>query len=335
MRKLRLGIIGCGEITKFTLVFAKMNPFIQVTGCADLNIKRAGKYAAFFKGARAYADYKDMINNVEMDAAYIAIPHHLHYPVMKELINRGIHVMCEKPVTTCLEDAGKVVELARNNDVKVGVNYQYRYDKDCYRMVKAAQNGDLGNLYYGICNIPWNRSEKYFLDCPWHCSCEEAGGGTLITQGSHALDILLWAFGSPPVRATGVKKNARFSYGDVEDLCMGIVELENGAVLQLTSSMVAEPEQPLSIQIYGSEGTAIYTGGEVFSSVKFLKAKVPKYRIGVNGVHALGRSMEAFRKWVAGGPPYHSPVEDAIPVLATVLAVYRSAETSKAEEVGL
>lgn len=335
MKKLRLGVIGCGEITRFMLLMAKLNRNVIIAGCADINTEKAGKYAAYFRGAKAYGDYKDMLHSADIDAVYIALPHNLHYPIIKELINRGIHIFCEKPITANMEDAREITALAREHKVKLGINYQYRYDKACYRMVRAAQNGDLGRLYYGICNIPWCRDESYFTKSKWHRYREEAGGGTLITQGSHGLDILLWAFEAKPVSALGVTRRAKFTDVEVEDLCMGTVGLEDGSLLQINSSMIANPEQPLTITIYGSKGTAVYTGRQFSSGVKFSGVKVPHYKPGTAGIHALARNLEAFRKWVLSDAPYHNKAEDAIPVLAAIMAIYRSAETKQSEKIEL
>ncbi len=328
MNKLGLGVIGCGEIAKFMMVFARLNPKVRILGFTDLNLDKAQKFASYFRGARAFTDYREMVDSLPLDAAYIALPHHLHYPVMKELIPRKIPVFCEKPITSKLDDALEITQLAREHNVKVGVNYQYRYDKSCYRMAMAAQKGDLGELYFGTCLIPWHRKEKYFLNSKWHAHREQSGGGTLITQGSHGLDILLWSFGYKPVRALGVSTRAKFAGIGVEDLCMGIVELENGALLQINSSMVANPEQPVSINIFGSKGTAQYTGGIVFSRVKFLKARVPPYKPNAGGIHPLARSLEAFRRWVIHDAPYHNKAEDTLPVLSTITAIYESCENT-------
>lgn len=334
MKKLRMGVIGCGDITKYMLYFMKLNSNLQVVGCADIQIEKARKYASLCKGATAFRDYQEMIRTLAPDAVYLAVPHYLHYPIMQVLIENGIHVLCEKPVTTMLEDALAVTASAKAHGVKVGVNYQYRYDKACYRMAAAAWNGDLGDLYYGTCNIPWYRNEQYFHQSKWHASHVHAGGGTLITQGSHALDILLWSFGAKPARAFGVARQVKFTGVEVEDTAMGIVELTNGCVIQITSSMAAYPEQSVAINLYGSKGTAIYRGPN-FSRVRFHKARVPRYSLGVGGIHSLGRSLEAFRRWVVLDIPYHTAAEDAIPVLACVLAMYRSTKTQQAEEIVL
>lgn len=330
---MRLGVIGCGDICRYMLLMAKLNRRIRIAGCVDLDAGRAGKYASYFKGARAYTDYKAMIREQKPDAVYLAVPHCLHYPIMKELISSGINILCEKPVATTLEDGAEIAELAAARGVKVGINYQYRYDKACYRMAVAARSGDLGQLYYGRGNVPWHRKEQYFSQSPWHCSREQAGGGTLITQGSHILDILLWSCQSRPVRVMGLTGQKKFTAVEVEDLCMAIIELENGCLLQLTSSMIASSEQPVTIDIYGSRGTATYKGGLLFSRTKFLQVRVPPYRPAAAGIHALGRSLEAFRRWIVLGEPYLCPVEESLPVLATVLAIYRAAQSGRPEKV--
>lgn len=333
MKKLRMGVIGCGDITKYMTLLTKIDGSIEFTAFADSDERRAHKFAARYKGAGAYKDYKQLLAHEKIDAAYVAVPHFLHYPIVRDLILKGIHVLCEKPVVTTLDHAKELNELAEMHQVKIGVNYQYRYDHACYRMVKAAHKGELGRLYYGICNIPWYRDKSYFTESKWHASRDEAGGGTLLTQGSHALDILLWAFNSKPVRAMGTMRNAKFHEVEVEDTAMGIIELSCGGILQITSSMAAAKEQPVSITLYGERGTAAYTGPN-FPGVRFSGVRVPRYKAEGRGVHALSRSMNAFAKWVTDGTPYYCPISQSIPVLASVLAIYKSAQSGRAEDIG-
>ena len=119
---------------------------------------------------------------------------------------------------------------------------------------------------------------------------------------------------------------------EVEDLCLGIIEMENGSALQVSSTMVAAPEQAISIEIYGSKGTGIYKGG-LLPKASFKGVKVKKEMPPVKGVHALFASLEGFRQWIAGTAPYLMPVENSLPVLAAVQALYRSSETGKKEPV--
>jgi predicted dehydrogenase len=154
----------------------------------------------------------------------------------------------------------------------------------------------------------------------------------LITQGSHALDVVLWALGRRPVAASGHVAQRRFQQVQIEDLAQGTIELEDGALVQFSSSMVASPEQAMRIEVYGSQGTAIYRDRPL-PHVRFRGARIKRARLPHWGVHALQRSLEGFRAWVTEGVPYLVPAREALPVLAVVEAVYRSARSGQSEPV--
>jgi predicted dehydrogenase len=196
----------------------------------------------------------------------------------------------------------------------------------------AARQGNLGELLYGRCNLPWQRDAAYFEQGPWRGQLARAGGGTLLTQGSHALDLLLWALGGQPVAAQGATARCRFSQVEVEDLALGTVELEGGALVQVSSSMVANPEQALTIELYGERGTVLYTD-RPWAPVRFRGVRPRRARPPVWGIHPLQRSLEAFRRWVVEDHAYLTPADQALPVLAAIDALYRSAQSGQREQV--
>jgi predicted dehydrogenase len=247
-------------------------------------------------------------------------------------IEAGRHVLVEKPVARTLAEGQEMARLAREGGVRVGVNYQFRYDPGCYALAMAARRGDLGRLHYGRCNLPWYREDGYFQQGPWRSQLARAGGGTLITQGSHILDVLLWAMGSPARAALGTVARRKFSQAEVEDLALGTVEMEDGALAQISSSMIARPEQAISIELYGERGTAIYRNRPL-PHVCFRGVRVRRARPPVWGVHPLQRSLEAFRAWVVEDRPYLTPVQESLPVLAAVEAIYRSAQSGQRERI--
>jgi predicted dehydrogenase len=273
-----------------------------------------------------------MLEREDLDAVYLAVPHDLHFEMACAAIQAGRHVLIEKPITRTLEEGKQLVRLAREGRVRVGVNYQYRYDAGCYALAMAARRGGLGQVYYGHCNVPWHRETGYFEDGPWRGQISRAGGGTLLTQGSHALDVLLWALDSPPRAATGMTARLKFAQVEVEDIAAGVVELENGALAQVSSAMVATPEGTVTIQVYGEKGTALYCN-RPFPRVRFRGTRVKKAHPPVWGLHALQRSLEAFRAWVMEDRPYLTPAEDALPVLAAIDGIYRSAQSGRKENL--
>lgn len=275
-----------------------------------------------------------MLRSEVLDAVYLAVPHNLHYQMIKAAIESGVPVFVEKPITCTLKEGIDIVQFAHQEGIKLGVNYQYRYDSGCYALAKAAQNDCLGKIYYARCNIPWRREEGYFQNSPWHANLETSCGGTLLTQGSHILDIAIWALGGRPVKTTGRAVKVKFVDVEVEDLAVGIVELDNGALIQISSSMVSNPEQALSIEIYGEKGTAVYTD-KPLPKVRFLGVKVNAGKPPVRGIHALQRSLEGFRKWVMEDVPYLTPGIESLPVLAAVDGMYRSSVSSHQEIIDM
>ncbi|MBN1532782.1 MAG: Gfo/Idh/MocA family oxidoreductase [Spirochaetes bacterium] len=333
-KRFTIAVVGCGDISRYIALGVKLNPRIRIAACVDSVEETALAFAKRHGIPRHFTETAEMYEGVPgIDAVYLAVPHYLHHGMITDAVRRGIPVFCEKPVCTSLHDAMDICRMAREEGVKVGINYQYRYDSACYAMARAAQRGDLGDITYGRCNLPWYRDDDYFGLGRWRRRIETAGGGTLITQASHILDALLWAVrDKTPVAAQGMTAQRRFRDIEVEDLCMGTLEMDDGSILGISSSMIAVPEQPVSIEVYGSKGTGIYTGPES-PRVRFLGAKVKREKTGIFAFHALFRSLEAFRRWILFDEPYLTSVEQSLPVLAAVLAVYASARSGRREPV--
>jgi len=331
-KRMRLGFVGCGDIAGYMAWLARFNRRIQISVCCDLNPERVAAFAGRFKIPQTFTDYNQMLAKSNLEAVYLAVPHHLHFEMIRTAIQSGLPVLVEKPLTRTLEEGLRIVHLAQNSNARVGVNYQYRYDRGCYALARAVQKGELGEIYYARINLPWYRSKTYFEQAPWHARLETSGGGTLITQGSHLLDVVLWAIGGQPVSVIGAIAQQKFKNVEVEDLAQATVEMPNGALVQICSSMTATPEASLCIEIYGSDGTAIYRNRPLphlsLHGVRIKKESPPH-----KGLHALQRSLEGFRAWVEQGQDYLCPAAEALTTLATVEAIYQSARSGRRQEV--
>jgi predicted dehydrogenase len=277
-----------------------------------------------------------------MDAVYLAVPHHLHYGMIATAVAAGIPVFTEKPITRTVAEGQNIAEIARTRRVKVGVNYQYRYDSGCHRLARAVQNGDLGEIHAARINVPWHRGADYFAKSTWHSKLATAGGGTLITQASHFLDVILWALrDDTPQSAVGYTKRRKYkTYQtpggqgeiEVEDLAQAIVEMESGALIQISSSMIASSEQAVRVEVYGEQGTAVYSPVPL-PHVTFRDVQIQPEKPPHRGAHALQRSLEGFRAWIMEDRPFLIPAHEALPALSVVEAIYKSAQSGKKEPV--
>jgi len=341
--RLDLAIVGCGDVARYTAWFARLNRGIRLVACCDSVTERATQFAQRFRIPRVFNDYSQLLAAVASgrthgtggtSAVYLAVPHHLHAPMVEQAITAGLPTLVEKPLARTLAEGQEIAAAAGARGVKVGVNYQYRYDAGCFALARAVQAGALGEIRYARCNLPWRREERYFTDAAWHSQLATAGGGTLLTQGSHLLDVVLWALGGRPVTAMGYTARRAFGQVEVEDLAQGVIEMADGALVEVCSSMVAHAQQAVSIEVYGSRGTALYTD-RPWPHVGFRGARPPRARPPGGRIHALQRSLEGFRAWIIEGRAYLTTAAEALPVLTAVDAIYRSSETGRRELVNL
>ncbi len=331
MDRLNLAVIGCGDIAGFMALVSRLTPQVRLCACCDVDAARAEAFARKHGIPQVFTDYAGALEKSGAQAVYLAVPHDLHFPMILEAVAAGKAVFVEKPLTRTLEEARQIVSAA--SGAKVGVNYQYRYDGGCYALARAVQSGVLGQVHAIRINVPWHREAAYFDGAPWHKRVARAGGGTLITQGSHFLDVALWALGEPPLSAVGYTASPGFDV-EVDTLCHATVQTRGGTLVSIASSMVAANEQAVSIEAYGARGTAVYRD-KPLPTVRFTGVRVRPERPPVWGVHALQRSLAGFANWVLRDTPYLIPAEAALPVLAAVDAVYRAAQSGQREIVQL
>lgn len=332
MKKVKLAVIGCGDIAKDMMTVCKVTTGVKVVDFCDIDKQKAQEQAKRFNINRTYKDYRAMLKETDANSVYIALPHYLHYPVIKDSLEASKHILCEKPITIQVDRAKEIVRLAEERDRVLAINYQYRYDKNCYRLVKAVRNGVLGEIYHIRCLVPWGRDERYFENSPWHASMEKAGGGTLLTQGSHLLDIILWMFQCGIKNVEGECKNIKFQDIETEDYCSLLLELENDIPVHFTSTMALPEELDVVLEVFGTKGYCKYIKRKN-SKVFFTGVKPPKYRYGKPAVHAIQKGLRDFRDAILKDGTHLCPGEEAIRVLEAVNKIYEKTRNNKNEGI--
>jgi predicted dehydrogenase len=331
MKKLNMAMVGCGTSGNDFALVSRLIPYVHFTAACDLNETNLKKFARKNRISAVFSDYEELLTLKDIDAVCLATPHDLHYEMILAAVRAGKHILVEKPVTRTYQEAQDLIKQI--DGVKVGVNFQFRYDAGCFAMARAVQVGALGEIHSVRINVPWHRELSYFDASSWHKTIGRSGGGTLITQASHFLDVVLWALGEKPTFAYGVTKTRQFDV-EVDTLTHAIVETEAETLISMTTSMVTSSEQSAGIEVYGMRGTAIYFMKPI-PSVKFKDVRVKKERPPVWGVHAYQRSLASFARWILNDEPYLIPVEESVTVLSVIDAIYRSAISGKREAVHL
>ncbi|MFX1499810.1 MAG: Gfo/Idh/MocA family protein [Promethearchaeota archaeon] len=330
-----MGVIGCGKIAGMYKLVSKIIKNTKIVAAVDLEIERAIKIAG---KKHAYIDIEEMYKNEEIDAVYISTPHHLHKPMIEQAFSYGKHILCEKPVGISIDDAREIRALdLQYPELKLGFNYNYRYDHNCYRLVKAIQNNHLDQIYYVNCNIFFSRDHTYFEKAPWRKKTETAGGGTLLVQGSHMIDIMIWAFGQPK-SVIGRIDNLKFKNMEVEDFALGIVEFDNGIYAQINDSTFINPpydifKEKVELEIFAKKGRCYYRGPWPRSSITWKGVKKFKIKKDTKGFSHFGRSIKAFADWILNNKSYFNTIEESSKALILISALYKSSESGKRENI--
>lgn len=190
--KVRLGIIGCGAVAELShLPAAHVTAEVEVVALADKDLGRARSLARRFGVDRCVEDYHALLDDV--DGVIVALPNHLHAPVSRELLEKRVPVLVEKPLASTLREASELAGVARTSGTPLQVGHMYRFSKATRLVKHAVEEGWLGtlrhfSLHYGVVSS-WPATSGFY----W--KKEQAGGGVLMDMGPHMLDLLLWWLG--------------------------------------------------------------------------------------------------------------------------------------------
>ncbi len=168
----------------------------ELVAVADLDLDYA-RQVGEERSARAWGDYREMIASEDLDAVVIATPHHLHAPMGLDCLEAGLHTFVEKPIANTVSEADRMIEAAQARDLKLAVGHNYRTFPGNRALKRLIDEGALGEIYRVLWMWIETRPEVYYDRDIWRCTWEHAGGGVLMNQTSHDLDLLCWMVGDP------------------------------------------------------------------------------------------------------------------------------------------
>lgn len=195
---------------------------------------------------------EDLLANPDVDVVCLATPSGQHAAQACAAAQAGKHVLVEKPIALTLADADAMIAACNEAGVKLGVLLQRRAEPTFKRIKQAVQAGDLGDLTLGMVTIPYYRSEAYYNQAQWRGTWALDGGGVLMNQGIHLVDLLVWTMGDPvKVQARAATLHRQI---EVEDTLCATLRFANGAMATVTATTTAAPGFPHRIELYGANG---------------------------------------------------------------------------------
>ncbi len=252
----RSAIVGAGVIGKLHgQVCADLADRIELVAVADVNLDRAEALASAF-GGNAFETLTDALSAVDIDLVTVCTPTGRHGEVAIEALDAGKHVIIEKPAETTVARTDEIIAAQRRAGTQVAVISQHRFDPATEVAVDAIARGELGRLTSGIASVDWWRGQSYYDSGDWRGTWELDGGGALMNQGVHTVDLLVATMGRPVevFAYTGTLAHQRI---EVEDVAVGVVKFESGALGVLHATTAAYPGLSAHLQVHGDRGSVI------------------------------------------------------------------------------
>jgi len=260
MDKVRVGVIGLGGMgTAHCEGLTKKVEETVVTAVCDIVPEIADEKAATY-GAKAFYDHRKLIRSGLVDAITIATPHYFHPPIAVAGFKAGLHVLSEKPIGVTVKAADAMLAAAKESGLVFGVMHQRRANPTDQAMKKIVESGKLGRIYRAMMVEAHYRTQGYYDSATWRATWKGEGGGVLLNQSPHGIDIFMWLMGLPK-RVQAVTRTWRHRI-EVEDEASAMIEWENGAIGYYHTSTNESPGSEI-IEICGDEGKMVYTGGKI------------------------------------------------------------------------
>ena len=325
---IRSAIIGLGDISFIHLDGILSDPENQLAAACDLD---QGLRSRVPEGTPFYTDYRQMVREIKPDVVHVCLPHYLHYPVTKELVEMGVDVFCEKPVALNIAQAEAFAALeAAHPERKICICLQNRMNETTEALKAIIDSGEYGAVTGVRGIVPWYRAKEYYSVKPWRGTWELAGGGSMINQSLHTLDLMYYLGG--PVKKIHALVGQLNDYGvEVEGDVVARMEYAGGAKGLFFATNNNYANESVQIRVAMEKGVfhiedntlwRLYPDGR-----REVLAEAPRLE-GIKFYYGASHSrmIQRFRKAVETGGDDYIHVRDAVMVIRLMETIFRSAK---------
>lgn len=342
------GIIGCGMIANFHAKAIADIEGAELKACYNPTLPRAQKLAEEF-GCQAYDDLSAMLAHDGVDVVTICSPSGAHMEPCLEAAGAGKHVIVEKPLDVTVDRCNQMIDACEKAGVKLATIFPSRFHQSSKLMKEAVDAGRFGKLALGDAYVKWFRTQEYYDSGEWRGTWKLDGGGALMNQAIHSVDLLLWLMG-PAVEVMAHTATLAHERIEVEDVCTATIKFANGALGVVEATTAGFPGALKKIELTGSTGTAILEEEDIIKwefaepadADEALRAEMQgktKTGGGAADPAAIGHHAHAelFRDFLAAIADDRPPAIDGVEgrrSVELIIAIYESAKTGKAVKVG-
>lgn len=333
---MNIGIIGTGSIVgKHAQAIAEIDG-AELVALYNPKPESAAKAKAQF-GLPVFTDLNEFLNVPDLEIVCVCTPSGMHLETGLAAAKAGKHLMIEKPIEINLQRTDELISACSESGVKLAVIFQNRFSEDYKKLKKAVSEGVFGRLLMGNAYVNWFRDSAYYSTSNWKGTLQADGGGALINQGIHTIDLLLDLMGE--VKSVFGQVQTTLYPIEGEDLGAAIVNFKNGALGNITSATALYPGYPERIEIFGTEGSAILEAGKltawnVKGNTESIKPTENAAGSGASDPTAIGHQLhlEQWRLFVKAIKEDLTPVVDgktARKSVELIRAIYFSSKEGK------
>ena len=325
----KVALVGCGTIAPNHLRAIKSLPGIEVVALCDTNLEKAEQRKNEYElNCKLYSDFDEMLENEELDSIHVATPHYLHAPMTIKALKKNINVFLEKPMCISCDEINDLIQAEAESNAKVCVCFQNRFNPSTALAERIAMED--GGVKSAFGSVFWYRDEKYYTNSGWRGKYATEGGGVMINQAIHTLDLLCYYLGTPKSVAATVSNHHLKDIIEVEDSAEGIIYFENGkkANFYTTTSfegrdatilyLVTEKKRRIQLQY-----SAVYVDGEKVDDPSLVSDFIGKECYGNGHMYLIAKYYEALKN----NTEMPVTLESAQYALRVLLASYRSNNT--------
>ncbi|KIY23110.1 MULTISPECIES: Gfo/Idh/MocA family protein [Mesobacillus] len=329
MNKLKVGVIGCGRISVVYAEAFKRLSNIEVKYALDIDLRRAEKFAMNFSGCE-YSDSIEDLLQKNLDVVHVLSPHYLHREHVIQCLEAGFNVLTEKPIATTLEDGRAMAETAKNTGKKLGVIFQNRYIDGIIEAKKLIDQGAFGKITGAWSSLNWHRPPSYY-QIEWKGSWEKEGGGVVIDQAIHSIDLVRYLVGSE-VKSIKAQIDTRvLTQIEVEDVASAAITFENGVIYSFFACNYFTSNSPIRIELSAENGSILLEGEKVTIRLNGKELIIhPTAEIKGEGETYWSNyhtsQLKHYYQCLLNDKPVPVSPDDAIKTLEVVLGIYESAK---------
>lgn len=346
MKKLRIGLVGAGNIANVHLEAYKKLDNVEIVAACDINESRLNETADIFGIEKRYTSESEMLKNEELDAVDVCVWNCNHAKCTIEALDAGLHVLCEKPMAASTEEAEAMVEAAKRNNKLLMIGFVLRFDNESIITKDFIDNGYLGDIYYSKATYLRRNGSPG----GWFSNKKLSAGGPVIDLGVHVIDLTRYLMGKPkPVSVFAStadklknRKNLKTDVAwkpkdakpddifDVEDFAVALIKYEDGKTTLLETSYSLNGEEKTEKQLFGDKGGIKIdaNGMKIYTEMNGFMADVtPDVRNYKYGKDMFEAEMAHFADCILNNTPCIAPAEDGVEIMKILDAIYESART--------